>query len=97
MVNPSLGVLDNPIATPSMATLQIDGGKRRKIRSGDILGALTGANGIAGSQVGKINIFTHWAYVAVTRDAAGVALNRLNEGKLKGRTTRARQGRQIFN
>lgn len=88
---PPLAVLDNPIMEPSMATLQIDGGKRQKIRPGDILGALTGEDGIAGSQVGKINIFANWAYVAVTRDAAKVALNKLNEGKLKGRTFRARR------
>jgi len=88
---PPFSVLDDPIMEPSMATLQIDGGKRQKIRPGDILGALTGPNGIAGSKVGKINIFANWAYVAVTRDAAKVALNTLNEGKLKGRTFRARR------
>lgn len=88
---PPSSVLDDPIMEPSMATLQIDGGKRQKIRPGDILGALTGPNGIAGSKVGKINIFANWAYVAVTRDVAKVALNTLNEGKLKGRTFRARR------
>ncbi len=88
---PSSSVLDNQILPPNMATLQIDGGKRQKIRPGDILGALTGAEGIAGAQVGKINIFANWSYVAVTRDAAKVALTKLNEGKLKGRTFRARR------
>ncbi len=88
---PSLSVLDNPIMEPSMVTLQIHGGKRQKIRPGDILGALTGADGIAGAQVGKINIFANWAFVAVNRDAAKVALKKLNEGKLKGRTFRARR------
>jgi ATP-independent RNA helicase DbpA len=88
---PPLSALDNPIKEPCMATLQIDGGKRQKIRPGDILGALTGPAGIPGSEVGKINVFANWAYVAVTRDAAKVALNKLNEGKLKGRTFRARR------
>jgi ATP-dependent RNA helicase DbpA len=88
---PPLSVLAHPIMEPSMATLQIDGGKRQKIRPGDILGALTGPEGIAGSKVGKINIFANWAYVAVSRDSAKVALNKLNEGKLKGRTFRARR------
>ncbi len=34
-------VLDHPITKPSMETLQIDAGKKQKIRPGDILGALT--------------------------------------------------------
>jgi len=88
---PPLSVLNNPIMEPSMVTLQIDAGKRRKIRPGDILGALTGTDGIAGAQVGKINVFANWAFVAVTRDAARIALNKLNGGKLKGRTFRARK------
>jgi ATP-independent RNA helicase DbpA len=74
-----------------MVTLQIDGGKKQKVRSGDILGALTGKNGIAGKQVGKIHIFDNWAYVAVSRDAAQMALTKLGEGKLKGRSFRVRR------
>ncbi len=67
-----------------------DGGKKQKLRPGDILGALTGENGIAGKQVGKIHILDNWAYVAVNRDVAKVALKKLSEGKLKGRSFRAR-------
>jgi len=88
---PPLSVLDNPITEPVMATLQIDSGKRQKIRPGDILGALTGTEGIAGTQVGKINIFDNWSYVAVSRAVAEIALKKLAEGKLKGRTIRVRR------
>ena len=76
---------------PPMATLQIGGGKKQKVRPGDILGALTGENGIAGKQVGKIQIFDNWAYVAISRDVVKVALRKLTEGKLKGRSFRVRQ------
>ena len=41
----------------SMVTLCIDGGRKNKVRPGDILGALTGDAGIPGDQVGKIDIF----------------------------------------
>ncbi|MDY0190821.1 MAG: ATP-dependent RNA helicase DbpA [Desulfuromonas sp.] len=88
---PPLSVLDNPITPSTMATLQIDSGKRQKMRPGDILGALTAENGIAGTEVGKINIFANWAYVAVTRAAAPLALKKLSNGKLKGRTIRVRR------
>ncbi len=73
-----------------MATILIDAGKKQKIRAGDILGALTGEGGIAGGDVGKIDIFDQRAFVAVRSDAARAALKKLREGKLKGRSHRAR-------
>ncbi len=88
---PPYSLLDKPTYKPDMVTLQIDGGKKQKVRAGDILGALTGKNGIAGKQVGKIHLFDNWAYVAVHRDAAKPALVKLSEGKLKGRSFRVRR------
>ncbi len=73
-----------------MATLQIEGGKKQKVRPGDILGALTGNQGIEGKQVGKIDIFDRWAYVAVNQNVVKVALRKLIEGKLKGRSFKVR-------
>jgi ATP-independent RNA helicase DbpA len=87
---PPLNLLDNPAMKPLQATLQIDGGKKQKLRPGDILGALTGEHGIAGNQVGKIHIADNWAYVAVSRDVVKPALKKLAEGKLKGRAFRVR-------
>jgi ATP-independent RNA helicase DbpA len=88
---PPYTLLEKEAFKPVMACLQIDGGKKQKVRPGDILGALTGANGIAGTQVGKIHIFDQCAYVAVNRDAARPALKKLTEGKIKGRSFRARR------
>ena len=87
---PPLALLDQRPKKPAMATLQIGGGKKQKVRPGDILGALTGEGGIAGKQVGKIHILDNWAYVAVSREVAKIALNKLSEGKLKGRSFRVR-------
>ncbi|MBW8190360.1 ATP-dependent RNA helicase DbpA [Neiella marina] len=70
---------------PSMAMLCIDGGKKQKVRPGDIVGALTGGQGINGDQIGKIDVQTFVAYVAVQRDVAKLAFNKLTEGKIKGR------------
>ncbi len=88
---PPSSLLENPAYKPSMVTLQIDGGKKQKVRPGDILGALTGQHGIDGKQVGKIQIFDNWSYVAVSWDAAKLALKKLTEGKLKGRSFRIRR------
>ena len=87
---PQIKLLENTPYQPSMMTLRIDGGKKQKVRAGDILGALTGQGGIAGQQVGKITLADNWAYVAVQRDVASVALKKLEEGKMKGRSFRAR-------
>jgi len=76
---------------PAMVTLAIDGGKRSKVRPGDLLGALTSAGGISGSQVGKIDINDFNAYVAVERSVAKHALNHLIESPIKGRKFKVRR------
>jgi len=88
---PSSDLLDQSPAQAPMATLQIDGGKKRKLRPGDILGALTGKDGIAGDDVGKISIFDSSAYVAVSHQVASTALTKLTDGELKGRKFRVRR------
>ncbi|AOE82884.1 ATP-dependent RNA helicase DbpA [Pseudomonas sp. TCU-HL1] len=75
---------------PPMATLCINGGRKEKLRPGDILGALTGEAGLPSSQVGKIAIFDFQAFVAVERGIAKQALKRLSDGKIKGRSYKVR-------
>ena len=91
---PPIHLLEKTPLTSAMETLQIDGGKKQKVRAGDILGALTGKDGgensISGAAVGKINIADNWAYVAVSRDVYKMALQKLGQGKLKGRSFRVR-------
>ncbi|MDA0381283.1 ATP-dependent RNA helicase DbpA [Vibrio owensii] len=73
-----------------MVTINIDGGKKQKVRAGDILGCLTGKNGITGAQVGKIHLFPMRAYVAVEKSVAKKALQTISNGRMKGRQFRAR-------
>jgi ATP-independent RNA helicase DbpA len=75
---------------PPMATLQIVGGRKDKIRAGDVLGALTGEAGYAREQVGKINVNEFSTYVAVERGIAAEAARRLSAGRIKGKTVRVR-------
>ncbi|MEB8055366.1 ATP-dependent RNA helicase DbpA [Pseudomonas fulva] len=75
---------------PVMSTLCIAAGRKDKLRPGDILGALTGDAGIPGKQVGKIAIFDFQAFVAVERALAKQAMQRLNSGKIKGRSLKVR-------
>lgn len=75
----------------AMVTLVIDGGRKDKVRAGDILGALTGDAGVAAEAVGRIDIFDVRAYVAIQRKLAAKALERLSAGKIKGRNFRVRR------
>ena len=74
-----------------MVTLCIEGGRKNKVRPGDILGALTSESGIAGNQVGKIDIYDRQAYVAIERSMVARALQQLSTGKIKGRYFKARK------
>ena len=75
---------------PPMVTLQIVGGRKEKIRAGDVLGALTGEAGFTGAQIGKINVNEFSTYVAVDRQIGRAALQRLSDGKVKGKKVKVR-------
>ena len=75
---------------PPMATVQIIGGRKEKIRAGDVLGALTGDMGYTREQVGKINVNEFSTYVAVERSIAPQVVQRLNSGRVKGKGVKAR-------
>jgi len=70
---------------PEFITLVIEGGKKDKLRAGDILGALTGDGGLKGSSVGKIDIYDRQAYVAIENRFAEQARKSLNSGKIKNK------------
>ncbi len=78
----------------TMSTLRVEGGKKQKLRPGDILGALTSDKGdlptIDGKQIGKIQVGNTWTYVAVNRDIAKLAVQKISNGRLKGKKFRAR-------
>ena len=78
---------------PPMSTLQILGGRKEKIRPGDVLGALTGTDGGAAytrEQIGKIQVTEFCTFVAVARDVANAACEKLNVGKIKGKSVKVR-------
>jgi ATP-independent RNA helicase DbpA len=81
---------DDAPLVPPMATLQILGGRKEKIRAGDVLGALTGEAGFTREQIGKINVTEQSTYVAVERNIAGEALRKLSAGKVKGKSVKVR-------
>ena len=75
---------------PPIATLQILGGRKEKIRACDVLGALTKDLGLAAAQVGKINVNDFATYVAVALEIAPEVLQRLQGGRIKGKAVKLR-------
>ena len=73
-----------------MVTLCIMGGKKDKLRPGDLLGALTGDAGLTKEQVGKINVFEFMTYVALERRIAEIAVSKLSTCNIKGRSFKMR-------
>jgi ATP-independent RNA helicase DbpA len=70
---------------PKYVTLVIEGGKKDKVRAGDLLGALTGDAGLQGSSIGKIDIYERQSYVAIERALIEEAHKKLSHGKIKGK------------
>jgi ATP-independent RNA helicase DbpA len=81
----SLKVRANFEMKPECITLVIEGGKKDKLRAGDLLGALTGEAGLQGCDIGKIDIYDRQAYVAIKRECIDEAHSQLKKGKIKGK------------
>jgi ATP-independent RNA helicase DbpA len=78
---------------PPMKTLQLLGGRKEKIRPGDVLGALTSSEGGAPftrEQIGKIQVTEFCTFIAVERSVAEAACHKLNQGRVKGKPVKAR-------
>jgi len=91
---PERGIPDTKQSSDSLAatmtTIQISGGRKNKLRPGDLLGALTAAGGVPGKDVGSIDLFDTVSYVAVRNAQAKKAAQQLANRPIKGRRYRAR-------
>ena len=70
---------------PPNVTLVVEGGKKDKVRAGDLLGALTGEAGLDGKSIGKIDIYDRQSYVAIESKYIDEAYKKLKNGKIKGK------------
>jgi ATP-dependent RNA helicase DbpA len=88
---PEVAALAKALARDArMDTILISGGRKDKVRPGDIVGALTGdAGGLSAADVGKIEIHDRLSYVAVSKRVSRRAVKSLNEGRIKARRFRA--------
>lgn len=80
--NPT-GHSDDPLKA-NMATVYINAGRKEKISKGDIVGFLTKDGGLEGSQIGRIDLRDHCAYVAVPKAMLNVIYG-IPQPKIKGK------------
>ncbi len=73
---------------PRMTTLYIGKGKKDKISKGDILGFLCKTCGLQGSDIGRIDVYERYAYVAVRRQVAAAVVKKAEGVKIKGVKTK---------
>ena len=69
-----------------MTTIAIRGGRKDKLRPGDIVGALTGDVGLPGGVIGDITIKDRIAFVAIESAHARKAYQGIEQGKIKGKS-----------
>ena len=71
-----------------MDTLYIGKGKKDKVSKGDILGFLCKTCALEGAQIGKIDVYERYAYVAVSRSVAKRVVKMAESAKIKGVRTK---------
>ncbi len=68
-----------------LRTIFINGGKKQKLRAGDILGAMTAGIGLKKDDIGKIDILDFASYVAVKKEVVEDTVAKLSREKIKGK------------
>ncbi len=78
---------DEAPTLPPMVTIYIGKGKKDKISKGDIVGFLCKCGGLQSKDIGRIDVYDNYAYVAVARLQAPKMLKKVKGQKIKGQKT----------
>lgn len=65
--------------------IYLNGGKKKKVRAGDIVGAICGINGLCGDDIGIIDIQDNVSYVEIMNGKGKKALDGLRRSTIKGK------------
>jgi ATP-dependent RNA helicase DeaD len=82
-------------ATQTMARLWVGGGRKLKVRAGDIVGAMTGETGVTGAEIGAIRITDRYSLVDVPEDRADMIVAALRATTIKGKRLLVRRDRDV--
>lgn len=77
-------------AEPSVSKLRINGGKQKKIRPGDLVGAISHIPGVAAADIGVIDVQETCSYVEILGGKGALVLAGLASAPVKGRLYKAK-------
>ena len=84
---------DRPVPGGESAKLYVGGGRKLKVRPGDIVGAIANEMGIDGSMIGAITIFDRHSIVQVPAALADEIVAALSASSIKGKKLLVRRDR----
>ncbi len=87
----SVPAKNNVNVSTSKQTIHIAGGRKNKIRPGDILGALTAQERVPGSAIGRIDILDFSSFVAIEISHIADAISQLENRRIKGQKFKVRR------
>lgn len=71
--------------------LYINAGKKKKIRAGDIVGAITSINGVTAENIGIIDIQDNFSYIDILDGKGKLVLDALQQTTIKGKNVRVQK------
>lgn len=77
--------IENFSMPSSFITLVIEGGKKDKLRKGDILGALTSKQELHAEDIGQIDLYERQSYVAIRAKEIDKAYKKLSSERIKAK------------
>lgn len=88
---PKLKTSKSYLLNKEITKIYINAGKKKKIRAGDIVGAVTGIDGVNAEDIGIVNIMDNHSYIDVLNGKGELILEALQYTMIKGKTVRAQR------
>lgn len=73
--------------------IYINGGRKKKIRPGDLVGAITSIEGVDAGDIGIIEVQDNVSYVDILNNKGSLVIRKLSEGTIKGKKLRVEEAK----
>ena len=71
--------------------IRINAGRKKNMRPGDILGALTNIEGVSSSDIGIIDVQDYYSYVDILANKGSLVMEALQDMPVKGKKVNVKQ------
>lgn len=82
------------VINQNITKIYINGGKKKKIRAGDIVGAITKIDGVSGDDIGIINVEDNVSYVDILNGKGKRVIDALKNMTIKGKKLNVEKARK---